>query len=57
MQIVQMYVQMRFRVYGATMLDLLSDILTNLSMRGTLNFRTSFTNPWGVAVPNYGKGG
>ncbi|WP_370399905.1 AraC family transcriptional regulator [Sulfitobacter sp. JB4-11] len=35
------------------MLDLLSDILTNLSMRGTLYFRTSFTKPWGVAVPDY----
>lgn len=35
------------------MLDLLSDILTNLSMRGTLYFRTSFTSPWGVAVPAY----
>ncbi|WP_299692203.1 AraC family transcriptional regulator [uncultured Tateyamaria sp.] len=35
------------------MLDLLSDILTNLSMRGTIYFRTSFTKPWGVAVPRY----
>ena len=35
------------------MLDLLSDILTSLSMRGTLYFRTSFTKPWGVAVPTY----
>ena len=35
------------------MLDLLSDILTNLSLRGTLYFRTSFTKPWGVAVPSY----
>jgi AraC-like DNA-binding protein len=35
------------------MLDLLSDILTNLSVRGTLYFRTSFTSPWGVAVPEY----
>lgn len=35
------------------MLDLLSHILTSLSMRGTLYFRTSFTKPWGVAVPNY----
>ena len=35
------------------MLDLLSDILTNLSMRGTLYFRTSFTKPWGVDVPAY----
>lgn len=35
------------------MLDLLSDILTNLSMRGSLYFRTSFTSPWGLAVPSY----
>jgi AraC-like DNA-binding protein len=35
------------------MLDLLSDILTSLSMRGSLYFRTSFSKPWGVAVPNY----
>jgi hypothetical protein len=35
------------------MLDVLSDILTNLSMRGTLYFRTSFTKPWVVAVPSY----
>jgi AraC-like DNA-binding protein len=35
------------------MLSLLSDILTNLSIRGTLYFRTSFTRPWGVEVPNY----
>ncbi len=35
------------------MLDLLSHILTNLSMSGTLYFRTSFTKPWGVAVPKY----
>ncbi|MBU2485790.1 MAG: AraC family transcriptional regulator [Alphaproteobacteria bacterium] len=33
------------------MLDLLSDILTRLSLRGTLYFRTSFTEPWGVRVP------
>lgn len=39
--------------YSSKMLDLLSDILTNLSMRGTLYFRTSFTKPWGVAVPAY----
>lgn len=35
------------------MLDLLSDILTRLSFRGTLYFRTSFTEPWGVRVPPY----
>lgn len=35
------------------MLDLLSDILTRLSLRGTLYFRTSFTEPWGVRVPAY----
>ncbi len=53
MQIVQASVHIRFRQYGSTMLDLLSDILTNLSMRGTIYFRTSFTKPWGVAVPSY----
>lgn len=35
------------------MLDYLSDILTRLSLRGTLYFRTSFTEPWGVRVPAY----
>lgn len=35
------------------MLDSLSDILTRLSIQGTLYFRTAFTPPWGVAVPNY----
>ncbi|MGP1395677.1 MAG: AraC family transcriptional regulator [Inquilinaceae bacterium] len=35
------------------MLDLLSDILTRLSVRGTLYFRTSFAEPWGVMVPAY----
>lgn len=35
------------------MLDLLSDILTRLSLRGTLYFRTSFTEPWGVKVPPF----
>ncbi|MEM7377570.1 MAG: AraC family transcriptional regulator [Pseudomonadota bacterium] len=35
------------------MLDLLSDILTTLSLRGTIYFRTAFTKPWGVAVPAY----
>ncbi|MDN3718206.1 cupin domain-containing protein [Roseibium salinum] len=35
------------------MLDLLSDVLTRLSLKGTLYFRTSFTPPWGVLVPSY----
>ncbi|MBO9479569.1 AraC family transcriptional regulator [Shimia sp. R11_0] len=35
------------------MLDLLSDILTRLSFQGTLYFRTSFTEPWGVRVPSF----
>ena len=35
------------------MLDLLSDILTRLSFEGTLYFRTSFTEPWGVRVPAF----
>ena len=35
------------------MLDLLSDILTKLSVRGTLYFRTSLTSPWGIEVPPF----
>ncbi|MCV2882144.1 AraC family transcriptional regulator [Actibacterium sp. XHP0104] len=35
------------------MLDLLSDILTRLSVRGTLYFRTSLSEPWGIKVPHY----
>ena len=35
------------------MLDLLSDILTRLSLKGTLYFRTSFTPPFGIHVPSY----
>ena len=35
------------------MLDFLSDILNRLSLEGTLYFRTSFTEPWGVTVPAY----
>lgn len=35
------------------MLDLLSDILTRLSLKGALYFRTSFTPPFGVQVPAY----
>lgn len=35
------------------MLDLLSDILTKLSVRGVLYFRTSLTTPWGIEVPKF----
>ena len=35
------------------MADLLSDIMMQLSMKGTLYFRTSFKPPWGVRVPAY----
>jgi len=34
-------------------MDLLSDILTHLKLKGTLYFRTSFTSPWSVRVPSY----
>jgi len=34
-------------------MDLLSDILARLRLKGTLYFRTSFTSPWGVKVPSY----
>jgi AraC-like DNA-binding protein len=52
-QIVQYTVLKKIFMHYKTMLDFLSDILTNISMRGTLYFRTSFTSPWGVAVPSY----
>ena len=35
------------------MLETLSDILSRLQLAGTLYFRTSFTSPWGVAVPAF----
>ncbi len=35
------------------MLDLLSDILTRLSLKGTFYFRTSFTPPFGIQVPSF----
>ena len=34
-------------------LDLLSEILTQLKLSGTLYFRTSFTSPWSIRVPAY----
>lgn len=34
-------------------MDLLSDILLRLNLRGSLYFRTSFTSPWGVEVPAF----
>ncbi len=34
-------------------MDLLSDVLMRLKLKGTLYFRTSLTSPWGVEVPQY----
>jgi len=34
-------------------MDLLSEILTQIKLRGSLYFRTSFTSPWSVRVPAY----
>lgn len=34
-------------------MDLLSDILSHLQLTGTLYFRTSFTSPWSVRVPQF----
>ena len=34
-------------------MDLLSDILSRLHVKGTLYFRTSFTSPWSIRVPSY----
>ncbi|MEM9277279.1 MAG: AraC family transcriptional regulator [Pseudomonadota bacterium] len=36
-------------------MDLLSDILSRLQLKGTLYFRTSFTSPWSVRVPSFEK--
>lgn len=36
-------------------MDILSDILGVIQMRGSLYFRTEFTPPWGVRVPALGK--
>lgn len=36
-------------------MDVLSDILDLLQLRGTLYFRTAFAPPWSVAVPAFGK--
>lgn len=42
---------LEFQCDRKSMLDLLSDILVRLSIKGTLYFRTCFTAPWGVEVP------
>lgn len=34
-------------------MDFLSDILSRLQLSGTLYFRTSFTSPWSIRVPEY----
>ncbi|TXG84534.1 MAG: AraC family transcriptional regulator [Sphingomonadales bacterium] len=34
-------------------MDLLSDILDTIALRGQIYFRTCFTGPWSVAVPQY----
>lgn len=34
-------------------MDLLSDILAHMRLKGTLYFRTSFTSPWSVRVPSF----
>lgn len=36
-------------------MDLLSDILSQLQLTGTLYFRTSFTSPWSVRVPAFAQ--
>ena len=36
-------------------MDILSDILDLLQLRGTLYFRTAFAPPWSVAVPAFGR--
>ena len=36
-------------------MDLLSDILATIRIRGTLYFHTAFTPPWGIRVPIHGR--
>ena len=36
-------------------MDVLSDILDVLQLRGTLYFRTAFSPPWSVAIPSQGR--
>lgn len=36
-------------------MDVLSDILRHVKLRGSLYFRTEFNPPWGVRVPSYGN--
>ena len=33
-------------------MDLLDDILDTLDLKGVLYFRTDFSGPWGVTVPD-----
>ena len=53
MQIVQVLVWRALLRHHGGMLEFLIDILTQLSMRGTLYFCTFFSKPWGVAVPQF----
>ena len=34
-------------------MDLIDDILSTLNLKGALYFRTDFSGPWGVTVPNH----
>lgn len=34
-------------------MDILDDIFNTLNLKGALYFRTDFTPPWGITVPNY----
>ena len=36
-------------------MDVLSDVLDLLQLRGSLYFRTAFSSPWSVAVPEHGR--
>ena len=36
-------------------MDVLSDVLRAVQLRGSLYFFTEFSSPWGVCVPRYGR--
>jgi AraC family transcriptional regulator, activator of mtrCDE len=43
----------RYLAHEGITMDILSDILMRLNLKGSLYFRTSFTSPWGLDVPPF----
>jgi AraC-like DNA-binding protein len=45
--------QYHFLRFGIVEMDIFSDIFSTLNLKGALYFRTDFSAPWGVTVPEY----